>query len=176
MTLYIPTFADPLLLAEEGEKERRAQARQEYIDRKTRAAEKGEQRPYNVDFGSDPVKIAESMGWDFSAGWENRRLKQVRKMRQDGVRFEPAVRMPLPGGGFENVYPYGMIDLKWFEEGQCCVRCQNWKHEDPKRHEEQHAKLRSVLTIDPPADVPLSAMCGFCGNRLDKQKFRTKAA
>lgn len=176
--LIIPTFADPFSLARQQRDEDRAWAQNAYVDRKTKAAEAGEQPPAMLPSDASEEDVATSMSWDFSPGWEQRREKEIRAMRSSRRRFLPAARRPIPGGGFENIYPYGDFDLEPFRQGLCCVRCQNWKHDDPIQHAREHADLRAQLVgeIEPPAGVPLKDMCAFCGNRLDLQNYRDEQA
>jgi len=174
--LYIPTFADPLSLRLHEKREKQAFKQSEYIDRKTKEAESGKQRPEMVDGDVSDERLATSMSWDFSPGWEDRRVAEVRAMRERGEKFDPAVRRPLPGGGFENIYPYGEVDLLWFEKGLCCVRCRNWKAQTDEQHARDHEKLQKVTGVRPPEGIELKDLCGHCGARLDTQKFRTKAA
>lgn len=149
-----------------------------YVDERTRAAELGEQRPEMLPMDCDLETLATSLSWDFSPGWEQRRMKFVRGLRAARKRFMPAARRPIPGGGFENIYPYGDLDLQWFAEGFCCVRCQNWKHEDSIQHVREHERLREQMTggVQPPSGVPLKDLCAFCGNNLANQKTMTEAA
>ncbi len=151
---------------------------EDYIDRKTKAAESGEQPPSMIPMDADLEDLATSMSWDFSPGWEQRRVAFVRGLKDRRQRFEGAARRPIPGGGFENIYPYGDIDLQWFRQGLCCVRCRNWKHDDAIQHIREHQHLRDKLTggAEPPSGVPLKDMCAFCGNRLDLQNYREEAA
>lgn len=178
MSIIITGFADPFSLALSQREEDMAWAQRDYIDRKTKAAESGEQVPEMIAPDATDEVLQTSMSWDFSPGWEERRIKFVRNLRAERKRFMPAARRPIPGGGFENIYPYGDVDLKWFQEGLCCVRCLNWKSEDPREHEEDHRRLREQMSngVQPPADIPLEDLCGFCGTRLDQQQYRTEAA
>lgn len=176
--LIIPTFADPLSLALAEREEDRAWAQQDYVDRATRAAEDGSQKTAMVPTDASEEDITTSMSWDLEPGWEQRRLEYVKGLKARRKRFMPGARRPIAGGGFENIYQYGDLDLEWFKQGQCCVRCQNWKHDDPIQHIREHARLAEMTPahMQPPAGVPLKDMCAFCGNRLDLQNYRDEQA
>jgi hypothetical protein len=175
MGLIIPTFADPLTLARLQREEEMAFAQNEYIDRKTQQSEKGERRVETVD--GDLETVVTSMNWDYSEGWEQRRLKFVKGLRARRKKFQPSVRVRNPHTGqIQNVYEGDMLDLKWFEEGLCCVKCRNWKHEDAIEHIREHKRLAESVPQKPPAGVALKDLCAFCGSRLDMQKFGLEKA
>lgn len=145
---------------------------QAYVDEKTLVAEKRLQMPETID-GTELLDT--SMSWDYSTGWEERRLRFVKALRSARVPFRPSVRVRTPDG-IQNVYEGDHVDLGFFERGDCCVRCCAWKSEDAKQHARDHVKLQSVTGTTPPDGVPLADLCGFCGNNLANQKYRTKAA
>lgn len=145
----------------------------EYVDRKTRDAEQG-RRPVETIESTDLLDT--SMKWDYSAGWEDRRIRFVKALRAARIPFKPSVRVRMPDGGVQNVYEGDHVDLAFFERGDCCVRCTQWKSEDAAQHEGDHRRLQAVTGSAPPEGVPLSDLCGFCGNNLANQKYRTKAA
>jgi hypothetical protein len=117
------------------------------------------------------------MNWDYSPGWEDRRLKHVKALKAARKPFKPSVRVRnVETGQIQNVYEGDMVDLQWFERGECCVKCCNWKHDDPFQHVREHERLQEHTGKQPPSDVALKDLCAFCGNRLDQQKFRTEAA
>lgn len=181
MGLILPSSLalwNPLELARQKRAEEMAWAQQDYVDRKTKAAESGDQPPSMLPMDASEEDLTTSMSWDFSPGWEERRLKFVRGLKARRARFMPAARRPIPGGGFENIYPYGATDLAWFSEGLCCVRCLNWKHDDAMEHIREHERLRDNLTgmASPPSGVPLKDLCAFCGNRLDLQNYDQEQA
>ena len=173
MSLHIPTFADPLDLAREKRAEEMAFAQNAYVESKTKQSELGLNRPETIQ---STDLMATSMNWDYSPGWEKRRLKHVKRLRAARIPFQPSVRIEMPDGQIQNVYEGDMVDLQWFQDGLCCVRCRNWKHEDSIQHVREHKRLQEHTGVQPPQGVPLKDLCGFCGNRLDTQQFRTEAA
>lgn len=173
MGLLIPTFADPLALARAEAAERLAFAQNDYIDRKTKQSERGENPPETID---STELLDTSMNWDYSPGWEDRRIAFVKELRAKRKPFQPSVRVRMPDGQIQNVYEGDMLDLQWFEKGLCCVRCRHWKNEDQFQHIHEHTRLQEHTGATPPAGVPLRDLCANCGNRLDTQKFRTEAA
>lgn len=149
-----------------------------FIDIRTRVAERGDQAPSMLPMDASLEDVATSMSWDFSAGWEERRAAFIRDLRARRKRFMPAARRPMPGGGFENIYPYGDFDLEVFRLGLCCVRCQNWKSDDNLEHVREHRRLQDQMSggVQPPSGVPLKDLCAFCGNNLAMQKRTDEAA
>lgn len=173
MGLIIPTFADPFSLAMQERLEEIETKQTEYVDHKTRLAEARKGVVETID-GTELLDT--SMTWDYSPGWEKRRLKYTKMLRAHRIPFRPSVRVRMPGGGVQNVYEGDHVDLAWFEKGLCCVRCCHWKSEDAATHKREHEELQSRLNISPPSDVPLRDLCSNCGARLDAQKYRTKEA
>lgn len=173
MGLLIPTFANPILLAREQAAEEMAWAQADYIDRKTRMSERGENPPETID---STDLLATSMNWDYADGWEDRRLAYVKELRARRKPFRPSVRVRMPDGFVQGVYEGDQVDLQWFERGLCCVRCCQWKHEDHFQHVREHKRLQDATGAEPPQGVALKDLCAFCGNRLDLQKFRREAA
>lgn len=176
MGLVIPTptkLWSPWKLAEQQRREEIAFAQASYIDAKTRQSERGENPPEVIQ---DTELLDTSMNWDYSPGWEDRRIKHVKSLRARRIPFRPSVRVRMPGGGIQNVYEGDMVDLKWFEDGLCCVRCCHWKSEDAFQHIREHKVMQEKISAKPPSGVALKDLCSNCGNRLDTQKFRTEAA
>jgi hypothetical protein len=168
--------ADAYKLAKLRRREREleiAQRQGDYIALKTRQSERGENPPETIE-STDLLDT--SMNWDYSPGWEDRRIAYVRSLRERGIPFRPSVRVRMPGGGVQNVYEGDSVDLEWFARGECCVRCCNWKSMDAGKHEADHRRLQDVTGVEPPQGVSLDDLCGFCGNDLGNQKYRTEAA
>ena len=173
MGLIIPTFADPLSLAREARRREIEEKQAAYVEAKTRQSERGDNPPETIE---STELLDTSMNWDYSPGWEDRRIKHVKSLRERNIPFRPSVRVRMPDGGVQNVYEGDEIDLRWFERGECCVRCCHWKSSDPIKHQRDHELLQDKTGATPPVGVPLKDLCGFCGNNLASQKYRTKAA
>jgi len=175
MGLIIPTL-DPVKLARLRRREREveiAERQAAYIDIKTRQSERGENPPETIE-STDLLDT--SMNWDYSPGWEDRRIAYAKELRAKGIPFRPSVRVRMPGGGIQNVYEGDAVDLEWFARGECCVRCCNWKAMDAEKHAADHRRLQSVTGVEPPQGIRLDDLCGFCGNDLGNQKYRTRVA
>lgn len=174
MSIFIPMSGENAIAALRREElERIAFEQRSYIDRKTVQSERGENMPETIE-STDLLDT--SMNWDYSPGWEARRVKHVKALRAKGIPFRPSVRVRMPGGGIQNVYEGDLTDLAWFEQGLCCVRCCNWKSEDAAIHVQDHERLQRVTGAAPPSGIPVEDLCGHCGARLDTQKFRAEAA
>lgn len=138
-----------------------------HIDRATKVAEKGLNPTETVIPGYDP---AESLSWDFSPGWADRRRAELRSMRSRRKPLRPIARIPRQGY-LEEVYE-SEVDLEVFEKGLCCAKCGEWKHEDARDHKRQHRKLQDVTGMRPASGVKIKDLCGFCGARLTDQKYK----
>lgn len=167
MGLIIPNaFLSKSEMARKIRLEEMAVKQQEYIDSKTRQSERGENVPELVH---DTGLLDTSMNWDFAPGWEDRRIRFVKELRAQRKPFRPSARIPMPNGQLQNVYEGDEIDLKWFREGLCCVKCCNWKAEDEHTHAQEHRKLQEVAG-PPPNGVSIKDLCAFCGSNLSMQQ------